>query len=54
MHGSRSGGGGDDDIASEEEDKNKYDDNNMDDKVNKGVSALGLDRDLGFLLREAK
>ena len=30
------------------EDNNKNDDNNKDDNNNKGISALGLDRDLVF------
>ena len=31
------------------EDNNKEDENNKDDNDDKGISALGLDRDLGFL-----
>ena len=46
MLGSRPGGGYDDD--NDEEDNDKNDDN---DKDGKGVSALGLDRDLGFAER---
>ena len=33
----------------EVEDNNKVEDNDKDDDNNKGISALGLDRDLGFL-----
>ena len=32
------------------EDNNKYDDNNKDNSDNKSISALELDRDLGFSL----
>ena len=57
MHGSRSGGGGDDDNTAEEEDvevedSSKIDDKDKDDKDDKGVSALGLDRNLFFLPSE--
>ena len=31
------------------QDNNKDDDNNKDNKNDKGISALGLDKDLGFL-----
>ena len=55
MHGSRSGGGGDDDTTAEEDDEvehnNKIDNNNKDDK---GVSALGLDRDLRFFAERSE
>ena len=33
------------------EDNDKDDDNNKDDNNDKGISALGLDRDLGFSRR---
>ena len=38
-----------DEEDDEVEDNDKYDDNNKDDNNDKGISALGLDRDLGFL-----
>ena len=53
MHSSRSGGGGDDDNAVEE-DNDKNDDNNKDDKDDKGVSALGLYRDLWFFAEQSE
>ena len=36
------------DDDNNEEDNNKDDDNNKDNKNDKGISALGLDKDLGF------
>ena len=38
----------DDDDEVEDNDNDKDDDNNKDDNNDKGISALGLDRDLGF------
>ena len=37
-----------DDDDKEEDDNNEVEDNNKDDNKDKGVSALGLDRDLWF------
>ena len=45
--GSTSGGPPDDDDNAEEDD-NEVEDNDRDDNNDKGISALGLDRDLGF------
>ena len=42
--------GDDKEDEGEVEDNNKYDDNNKDNSDNKSISALGLDRDLGFSL----
>ena len=39
----------DEEEDNEVEDNDKDNDNNMDDNNDKGISALGLDRDLGFL-----
>ena len=50
MHSSRSGGGGDDDNAVEED--NDKNDDNKDDRDDKGVSALGLYRDLWFFAEQ--
>ena len=55
MHGSTSSGPPDDDNGKEEddnevEDNNEVKDNDKDDNKDKGVSALGLDRDLRFSL----
>ena len=47
MHGSTSGGPPNDDDDKEEDD-NEVEDNDKDDNKDKGVSALGLDRDLWF------
>ena len=38
----------DEEDDDEVEDNDKDDDNNKDDNDDKGISALGLDRDLGF------
>jgi len=38
----------DEEEDNEVEDNDKDDDNNKDDNDDKGISALGLDRDLGF------
>ena len=48
MHSSTSGGPHDDDDDKEEDD-NEVEDNDKDNHNDKGISALGLDRDLGFL-----
>ena len=53
MHGSTSGGPPDVDDDKEEddnkvEDNNEVEDNDKDDNNYKDISALGLDRDLGF------
>ena len=47
MHGSTSGGPTDD-ADDEEEDNNEVEDNDKDNSNDKGISALGLDRYLGF------
>ena len=36
------------DIGLNDNDNNKVDDNNKDNNDEKGISVLGLDRDLGF------
>ena len=41
----------DEEEDKEVEDNDKDDDNNKDDNNDKGISALGLDRDLGFSRR---
>ena len=53
-HQGRQGHRPHDDDDDEVEDNNKDNENNKDHNNDKGISALGLDRDLGFFARTSR